>query len=337
MLFIATRRFPESDVARLEARGVTLVYGGNPDADPHGATRDDYLAGIFALPEETRHAAVGLIIDCFHITAQLLDACPNVRWAHHPGAGVNSGDFWTDWALLRERGVIVTTAKIHAVPISEMIVAYVLALSKHLPQYLARQKRHVYREDEHLPSLILDGKTALILGTGHVGAETARKLKLAFGMTTIGVNSDGRPVDYFDRTCTLDGLDECLPLADYVISTSVLVKATRHMIDARRIGLMKPSAFLINPSRGSLIVEDDLVAALKSRRIAGAALDSYEVEPLAKDSPLWDLDNVILTPHVSGGRPGYNTAVIDRLLANLDYFRAGRIDEMIEVANVKEY
>ena len=84
------------------------------------------------------------------------------------------------------------------------------------------------------------------------------------------------------------------------------------------------SAFLINPSRGSLIVEEDLIAALKAGRIAGAALDSYEVEPLPADSPLWELDNVILTPHVSGGRPGYNTAVIDKLLANLDYFRAGQ-------------
>ena len=337
MIFITTRRFPDADVARLEARGVSLVYGGNPGADPHGATRDEYLAGIFALPEDTRRSAVGLIVDCFHITAELLDACPNVRWAQHPGAGVNSGDFWTDWALLRERGVIVTTAKIHAVPISEMIVGYMLALSKRLPRYLERQKQRVYRDGEHLQGLILEGRTALILGTGHVGAETARKLKVAFGMTTVGVNSDGRPVYYFDRACTLGGLDDELPLADYVICTSVLVPATRHMIDARRIGLMKPTAYLINPSRGSLIVEEALAAALKARRIAGAALDSYEVEPLPADSPFWDLDNVILTPHVSGGRPDYNAAVIDKLLANLDSFRAGQVDRMIEVANVKEY
>jgi phosphoglycerate dehydrogenase-like enzyme len=156
-------------------------------------------------------------------------------------------------------------------------------------------------------------------------------------MTTIGVNSDGRPVEYFDVTCTLDGLDAVLPRADFVICTSVLVKATRNMIDAARIKLMKPTAFIINPSRGGLIVEDDLIAALKERRIAGAGLDTFAVEPLPASSPLWDLDNVIITPHVSGGRPDYNSAVIDRLLENLEHFRAGRRDLMTGVANTKQY
>jgi phosphoglycerate dehydrogenase-like enzyme len=117
-----------------------------------------------------------------------------------------------------------------------------------------------------------------------------------------GVNSDGRPVPYFDETHTLAALDELLPRADFVICTSVLVEDTRGMIDARRLALMRPSAYIINPSRGSLIVEEDLIAALQARRIAGAGLDTFEVEPLSADSPLWDLQNVVLTPHCSGGR-----------------------------------
>jgi phosphoglycerate dehydrogenase-like enzyme len=337
VLIISIRKFAAADVERLRARGVDYVYAGNERLDPHGVTSDDLAAGIFALPTEVRQAAVGLVFDCFHVTKKLLDACPNVRWVHHPGAGVNTGEFWTDWELLRRREVVVTTAKIHAIPISEMIVAYVLALAKHLPRYDERKRRRVYRQEEPLSTTILNGQTALILGTGHIGTETARKLKLAFGMKTIGVNSDGHPVEYFDETGDLSSLDAALPRADYVICTSVLVEATRNSINADRITRMKPSAYVINPSRGGLVNEADLAAALRAGRIAGAALDSFEVEPLPSDSPLWSLDNVIITPHVSGRRPDYDTAVMDRLLANLDHFRAGRTDLMTGVANTKRY
>ena len=337
MLFISIRKFADADVARLTAMGVDYVYAGNPNLDPHGVTSDQFAAGIYALPAEVRQAAVGLVFDCFHVTARLLDACPNVRWVHHPGAGVNTGELWTDWELLRQRDVVVTTAKIHGTPISEMIVAYVLALAKHLPRYHERQRQHIYRDSERIRNAILAGQTAVILGTGNVGAGAARKLKLAFDMTTIGINSDGRPVEYFDETYPLAGLDAVLPRADYVICTSVLVPATRNVINAERLALMQPSAYVINPSRGGLIVEPALIEALRTRRIAGAALDTFAVEPLPKDSPLWDMDNVIITPHVSGGRPDYDSAVMDRLLANVDHFRAGRRDLMAGVANTKQY
>jgi len=337
---ISIRRFSAEDVAHLETRGVRFVFAGNEKLDPHGVTKDQFAAGIYALPEEIRKDAFALIFDCFHVTERLLDACPNVRWVHHPGAGVNTGELWTDWDLLARRDVTVTTAKIHGIPISEMIVAYVLALAKHLPQFFDRQRRHVYRgdgTDARLPNLIVDGMTALILGTGNVGAEAARKLKTAFRMTTIGINSDGRPVEHFDETYTLAGLDAALPRADFVITTSVLVEATRNVMSRERIALMKPGAFLINPSRGGLIDEPALVDALREGRIAGAALDTFAVEPLPQDSPLWDLPNVIITPHVSGGRPDYNTAVMDRFLENLDAFRSGRRSEMTGVANTKRY
>lgn len=337
MIFISTTAFDESDIARLQQEGGDYYYAGNVAADPHGASSDEFAAGIYALPEAVRMGARVLIMPCFHVTPRLLEACPDVGWVQHPGAGVNSGRFWTDWEMLERHHVVVTTAKIHALPISEMIVTFMLMLSKHMSRYHERQRSRIYHNEEHLRAIIMDGRTALILGTGHVGSETARKLKLGFHMTTIGINSDGRPLSYFDETHTLAGLDSVLPRADYVICTSVLVEDTLGMINAERIALMKPSAFIINPSRGGLIVEQDLIEALETRRIAGAGLDTFDVEPLAEDSPLWGLDNVVLTPHVSGGRPGYNTAVMDRLLANLDAFSQGRVDRMVEVANIKRY
>jgi phosphoglycerate dehydrogenase-like enzyme len=336
MIVLSTQRFGADDLARLEAAGCSYHFA-EPGGDPHGASSELFHAGVYALPEAIRRQAQALITPCFHVTPRLLEALPALQWVHHPGAGVNSGDFWTQWDLLDARGIVVTTAKIHAAPISEWIVAAMLGLAKNLKRHAERQKLHIYHDEEHLRNLILDGKTALIIGTGHVGAETGRKLKLAFNMVTLGVNSDGRAIDYFDETYSLKSLDDLLPRADFVICISVLVEATRGMIDARRLAMIKPTAFIINPSRGGLIVEQDLIAALRARRIAGAGLDTFEVEPLPEDSPLWDLDNVLLTPHCSGGRPDYQTAVLDRLLANLDAFRAGQRDRMAEVANVKRY
>lgn len=336
MLVLSTQNFAPDDVARLQAAGCTYRYV-RPGGDPHGADSEQFHAGIYALDEAMRRDVIVLVTPCFHVTPPLLAALPALQWVHHPGAGVNSGPFWTQWGLLDAHQIVVTTAKIHATPISEWIVAVVLSLAKHLKRYAERQRGHIYHNAEHLPAMILAGKTALVIGTGHVGAETGRKLKLAFGMWTLGINSDGRPVPHFDETYTLAALDELLPRVDFVICTSALVEATRGMIDARRLALMRPSAYIVNPSRGGLIVERDLVAALQCRRIAGVALDTFEVEPLPADSPLWGLDNVVLTPHCSGGRPDYATAVMERLLANLDAFRAGRRDQMSDVASLKRY
>ncbi len=336
MRVLSTQRFGPEDIARLEAAGCTYTYV-EPGGDPHTAPSDLFHANVYALPEALRTEVRILVTPSFHVTARLLEALPNLRWVHHPGAGVNSGEFWTPWDLLESRQIVVTTAKIHAVPISEWILAAMLALSKNLKRYAERQKAHIYHDEERLSNILLEGKTALIIGTGHVGAETGRKLKLAFHMRTLGVNSDGRPVEYFDETYTLQHLDALLPRADYVICTTALVEATRGMIHAERLARMKPTAFIINPSRGGLIVERDLIRALQAGRIAGAALDTFEVEPLAADSPLWDLPNVLITPHCSGGRPDYQTAVMDCLLGNLEAFRANRRDLMDQVANIKRY
>lgn len=337
MLFLSTVAFDAEDEARLEAAGHELLYVGTEGGDPHGMTSDDFHAALYALPEAERRRAVGLITPCFHVTSRLLTECPNIRWVHHPGAGVNSGDFWTDWDLLAEREVVVTTAKIHAGPISEWVLAMILALSKHLPCYLARQQGHIYRDSERLPLMPLEGKAALIVGAGNVGREVGRKLKCAFGMQMLGINSDGRPLEHFDRVGVLSVLSEWVSMADFIITTAVLVETTRGMINAEVLANARPTAYVVNPSRGSLIVERDLIEALQSGKIAGAALDTFEHEPLGPDSPLWDMPNVIITPHVSGGRPDYNTAVMERLLENLSAFEAGEIGRMHQVANFRRY
>jgi phosphoglycerate dehydrogenase-like enzyme len=126
-----------------------------------------------------------------------------------------------------------------------------------------------------------------------------------------------------DEVLGPDALDEALPRADHVCLTVPLTDATRHLMDARRLALMRPSAFLYNVSRGAVVDEAALVAALRAGRLAGAGLDVFEEEPLPKESPLWDLENVILTPHVAGVTPRYYERAATLFADNLERFLAG--------------
>ena len=157
-------------------------------------------------------------------------------------------------------------------------------------------------------------------------------------MRTVGINSDGHAVEDFDETHPLSALDDLLPGADFVILTLTLTEKTQFIISRANLPRMKPSAYLINISRGDLIAEDDLVDALRKRTIAGAALDVFHHEPLPKDSPLWDLDNVLLTPHASCmGVREHGKHLVDRLLRNFEHFKGGDYNRMDEVANEKRY
>ena len=190
MLVLSTQRFPAADVARLEAAGCTYRYVP-PGGDPHGASSEQFHAGIYALEQAVRREAVVLVTPCFHVTRARRSA--SVAMGAPPPSRRQLGPVLDAVELLDAHHIVVTTAKIHATPISEWIVAVMLALAKNLKRHAERQRAHIYHDEEHLPSLILEGKTALVIGAGHVGAETGRS-SLAFGMRTLGVNSDGRPV-----------------------------------------------------------------------------------------------------------------------------------------------
>jgi phosphoglycerate dehydrogenase-like enzyme len=146
------------------------------------------------------------------------------------------------------------------------------------------------------------------------------------------------PSAYFDQTYPLGELDALLPQADFVILTLTLTEKTQFIISSKNIRKMKPTAFLINISRGDLIVEDELVEELRKHTIAGAALDVFHHEPLPKDSPLFTLENVLLTPHASCiGMKEPESHLVDKFLANYEFFKRGEYDRMSEVANTKRY
>ena len=200
-------------------------------------------------------------------------------------------------------------------------MALILALSRLLPEARDNQAKRVWRgmigdpdrrEDE------LGGKTLLVVGLGRIGGRLAR-LGKAFDMRVVGIRRDPRGGhNGADEVHGLGLLKALLPQADFVALTCPLTPETEGLIGAEALSLMRPSAHLINVARGRVCVEAAVAGALAEGRIAGAALDCTEAEPLAADSPLWAMPNVLITPHTAGETRRYEDNVIDLLLENLD-------------------
>ncbi len=235
---------------------------------------------------------------------------------------IGSGTDQFDKAQLAARGVrLASAAGVNARAVSEHAISLILALARRLPEARDNQARRFWRgmigdlsqrEDE------LTGKTMLIIGLGRIGGRLAQLAK-AFDMNVVGFRRDpaaGRGAA--DSVHTLAELPAFLPKADFVVLTCPLVPETEGVIDARALGLMQRSAYLINVGRGPCVVESALIEALRAGRIAGAALDCTDPEPPEEFSPFWTMPNVFITPHTGGETRKYEANVIEILMENLD-------------------
>jgi phosphoglycerate dehydrogenase-like enzyme len=241
-----------------------------------------------------------------------------LRWLHNWGAGVDQ----LPLDAFKHRGILLTNSSgVHAYPISETILAMMLALTRQLHAYVRNQMEKKWHHANL--SLEMHGKTVGILGVGAIGSETARLCK-AFGMRVLGVRRSGQPLGYVDRMYDHRGLHEVLVQSDYVINTLPFTNETHHFIGEKEFRLMKRSAFYINIGRGNTTDESALIEALKEGRIAGAGLDVFEQEPLSEDSPLWEMENVIITPHTSGSTEHYDDRVMDIFLPNFRAYLEGK-------------
>ncbi len=225
-------------------------------------------------------------------------------------------------ALLREQGIRLASAQgANERAVAEHAFALALALYRRLPEARDNQKCRVWRgmvsdlnrrEDE------IGGKTLLIVGLGRIGGRLAR-LGKAFDLRVLGIRRDVTSGDNgADEVHALSRLEDLLPSADIVALTCPLTPETKGILSARALTLMKPSALLINVSRGACVDEAALVRALGERRIAGAGLDCFQEEPLDPSSPLWNFDNVLITPHTAGETHRYEDNVLDILVENLE-------------------
>lgn len=250
--------------------------------------------------------------------ADAWQAAGSVTWVHVAAAGVDAlltpGVRDSEAVLTNSRGVFDTA-------IAEYVLAQVLSFAKDLPGSLRLQQEHtwLHRESERVA-----GTRALVVGTGPIGRAIARLLRAA-GVEVSGAGRRARTQDPdFGTVVDTPGLPEALGRADWVVAIAPLTETTRGMFDADAFAAMAPHARFINVGRGELVRTADLVAALRSGTIAGAALDVLDTEPLPAGHPLWDMPNVAITPHNSGDFIGWRDALVELFVDNFERWVAGQ-------------
>jgi D-2-hydroxyacid dehydrogenase (NADP+) len=259
-----------------------------------------------------------------HELAPALQACydtlrraPSLQWVHIHSAGADRPVYGD----LQARGVAITTSSgTNASVVAQTAIAGLLALARRFPQLMAAQRSHTWAPliDSNGIAFArdLDGQTAVIVGWGPIGQQIGRLLT-ALGLRTIVVRRSAAAVDGVHQVVGFDELDEALPKADWLILACPLTDTTRGLINRRTLALLPPGAQLINVSRGEVVNEPNLIAALQSGQLAGAFLDVFAHEPLPAESPLWDLPNVIVTPHTAGHSDGHFERVAQAFVDNL--------------------
>ena len=243
----------------------------------------------------------------------------SLGWIHFLTAGIERGV-----AMGLPPGAAISNASgLKARTVAEHALALLLAVMRRLPDLQAAQRAHAWRRTEMQPMLSsLEGATVCIVGLGGVGREVARKVK-AFDARTIAVSRAGVPGADVDLVLPRERLGEALGEADVVVVCTSLDASSRHMIGAAQFAAMKPGACLVNIARGDILDEGALVQALRDGRLGGAGLDVAQIEPLPPGSPLWDMPNVIVTPHVAGGGSKDYAQQKALFSANLQRYRAG--------------
>lgn len=242
-----------------------------------------------------------------------IDSMKNLRWIQMTWAGANK---YTSAPKFPDNIILTSASGAYGCVISEYIISGILTLIKNLFSYRAQVKSGGWNKIEDDDTL--EGKRVLILGTGNIGQETAKKLK-CFGAYTVGIcRTPSNKQLPFDEVYTIDSVDTQLPSADVVVIALPGTPETAEMFDAARIKKMKGNAILVNVGRGFIINTDALTNALQNDLLRGAVLDVTEPEPLPKNHPLRNMENVILTPHISGISWGRNMFTRKRIL---DIFR----------------
>lgn len=294
------------------------------DADrPRGMAEIERLATVrYATADELPAALTGAdALFYWDFTSSALErawpAADRLRWIHTASAGV-------DKVLLPDvarSDVVVTNSRgVFDHPIAEYVLGLILVAAKDLRTTLELQRQRVWR---HRDTTLVRGSEALIVGAGPIGRAIARTLGCV-GVRVRGVGRTARTGDPdFGTVYAASELPTALPTADYVVLVAPLTAETRGMFDAAAFEAMRPSAYFVNVGRGALVVEDDLLAALRAGRIAGVALDVFGTEPLPESSPLWTLDNVIVSPHMSADTIGWLDALCEVFVDNFRRWYAG--------------
>lgn len=280
------------------------------------ASPDELLAVDIALISRdiTGLSTKYVVADSTERFYRALRAAPGLKWVHAHSAGLDRPIF----GELQARGVIVTPSSgANAEIVAHTALAGILSLARRFPHFMRAQAKHEWS------SLIaaglppdLKGQTAVIVGWGPIGRYLADLLKVV-GLDIIVARHSGQPVSGVKDCVSYQDLDRVLPEADWLVLACPLTESTARLIDGKSFSLMPAEAGLVNVARGEVVVEQDLIEALRNGELGSAFLDVFEHEPLGKDSPLWDMENVIVTPHSAGHSAGNYDRVISIFLEKL--------------------
>lgn len=304
LLLTGAFAFSEAQLQALRALGAELVF----QKDERGAPETDFAAvdavvcnGLFLYHEITEFKNLKFV----QLTSAGLDRVP------------------IDY--IQEKGIKLYNARgVYSVPMAEWALCGVLSLYKHLNAFSEKQKNHLWEKDREVREL--QGDTALIVGCGSVGTECAVRFK-AFGMRVIAADIVKPQSDAYDAYFPMQEIDKALKTADVIVLTLPLTEDTRGFFHGERFSHCKNGAILVNIARGAVVKEKDLTDALVSEKLGGAVLDVFEDEPLPQESPLWEMKNVVITPHNSFVSPKNNERLFSVMLQNIETFLKERAEK----------
>ena len=253
---------------------------------------------------------------------------PNIKWIQSSSAGMDRHMY----PALRQSDVLLTNAAgLYGTHVADQAFALLLGLARGIHESVRNQDKHQWGGARTMPMIEIDGVKIGIVGMGGIGMQMAKRAK-GFDMHVIGVDAyrTDKP-DNVDELLPMDQLSNVMSQVDVVMIACPLTEETRGLINKDNLSVMQPTAFFINVARGPIVNEPDLIEILQAGKIAAAGLDVTEVEPLQEDSPLWDLNNVIISPHSAGGSQHRARRITEFFLDNLARYLKG--EELKNVVN----
>ena len=291
---------------------------GYEAVDGRGSTEEDIITDI--------RDCDALIVRTARITRQIFDAAPKLKILARHGAGYDG----VDLAAAREHGVLVCTAGgANAISVAELTIFYMLYCSRNF-----KKVQNLYLQDYRqakmgVPKTELEGKTLGLVGLGNIGKLVAQKAALGFDMTVLAYDPFAKGAGLPDYIRMVEDRDEIFKRSDYVSLHVPATTETVHSVSDREFGLMKPTAYLINAARGSIVDEAALYRALQEEKIAGAGLDVLEQEPIDPSNPLVAMDNVLTAPHIGGATKEASSRSSVACAQAIDDFFSGRTPKFV--------
>lgn len=297
LLLTGAFRYSDAQLSALRALGADLVF----QADERGERETDF---------DTVEAVVCNGLFLTHSPENF----PALRFVQATSAGLDR----LPLDYIKEHNIELHNARgVYSVPMAEWAIGAVLSLYKHTNRFCVNQKNHLWEKDRTVRELA--GDTVCIVGCGSVGTECAKRFQ-AFGTKVIAADIVNPQSAFYDEYVSMDNLEQAVSQADVVVLTLPLTDSTRGLFDAELLATFKKGAILVNIARGAVVKEKDLTTALVNGTLGGAVLDVFEKEPLPENSPLWDMEHVLITPHNSFVSPKNNERLFRLIYNNFKTF-----------------